>query len=228
MVGFSVVARLVHLAEAGTARLGSFLWAVATGGVALAIVVVVNRIDPRNGGWYAVAVGLPVLAIGAGLWRNLDRPIQLLTGAVGVPIAGGGLLELTDVPIWVAAAFLWAVSLVFGLFAAVDVVRPRREALVVAATGLMFGSMLFGEWNEQFAAVLAVASAATIVTYGLHDHLWPLVGVGLIAFLIATTTLMRTVVQGTPARLIAVVVSLIVLAYVAMRAQRTDRAGPAT
>lgn len=227
VVGFTVGTRLVHLAEAGTTRLGSFLWAVGTGGVALAVAVVVNRIDPRNGGWYAVAIGVPVVAIGAGLWRNLDRPIQLLTGSVGVLIAGGGFIELTDVPIWIAAALLWVVSLVFGVLAAADIVRPRLEALVVAATGLMFGSMMFGERDERFSAVLAVASAAAVVAYALHDRSWPLVGIGLIAFLIATTTLMQTVLQGTVARLIAVVAGLIVVAFVAMRAQRTDRAGPA-
>ena len=228
VVGFTVGAWLVHLAEAGTARLGSFLWAVGTGGVALAVAVVVHRIDPRNGGWYAVAVGVPVLAIGVGLWRNLDRPIQLLTGAVGVLVVGGGIVELTDVPIWAPAALLWAASLVFGVLAAVDVVHPRLEALVVAATGLMFGSMMFGEQSERFAAVLAVASAATVVAFALHDRSWPLVGIGLFAFLISTTMLMQTVLQGTVARLIAVVAGLIVVAFVAMRAQRMDRPGPAT
>ncbi len=225
-VGFVVGAWLVRLGEAGTLRLGSFLWAVGTGGVALAVAAVVNEVDPSDGAWYGVAIGVPVLAIGAAMWRNLDRPLQLLTGGVGFVIAGGGLTELTHVPVAIAAVVLWVVSFAFGLLAARDVVQPRLTALAMGAVGLMTGSFMFGDESERVAAVIAVMSAAMIVAFALHDRSWPLVAIGLVAFFIATTSMMATVLQGTGARTIAVVLGLAVVAYVAIRAQRMGPAGP--
>lgn len=220
-VGFAVGTWLVHLAEPGTERLGWFLWVVGAGGLGIAAAVITNAIDPRDGAWYSVAIGLPLVVVGVGLWRNLDRPLQLLTGAVGVLVASAGLKELTGLSPWVAASTLWAVSLAFGLLAARDVVRPRLTALVIAAAGLMIGSILVAPENERFSAIAAVLSAALIVAYALHDRSWPLVGIGLFAFLVSTVTLMQTVLHSMGARLVAVLVGLAVVAYVAMRAQRT-------
>ncbi len=226
-IGFSVGAWLVRLGEAATMRVGSFLWAVGTGGVALAIAAVMNEIDPRDDAWYAVTIGVPVLAIGAALWRNLDRPLQLLTGGVGVLIAGGGLIGLTDVPVWIAAVTLWIVSFTFGVLAARDVVQPRLIALAVGAVGVMMGSFMFGDQSERMSAIIAVVSAAIIVAFALYDRSWPLVALGLIAFFMATVSMMQVVLHGMLARLVAVVVGLIVVAAVAMRAQRMGRTGPA-
>lgn len=225
-VGFVAGSWFVHLAEAGTQRLGSFLWVIGTGGLALAAAVILNEIDPRDGGWYAVIVGAPLVVAGAGLWRNLDRPLQLLTGSVGVLIVGSGIRVLTDAPIVLVASVLWAASFAFGVLAAVRLVRPGLAATAVAAIGLMIGSTMYGEVSERTAAVWALVSATVIVVYALYDRSWPLTVIGVIAFFIATVMMMQVVLEGMLARLVAVVVGLIVVAAVAMRAQRLGRAGP--
>lgn len=225
-IGFTVGAWLVHLGEAGTTRLGSFLWVVGTGGVALFVGGVVNEIDPAEEAWFPALIGLAVLAVGASLWRNLDRPLQLLTAGTGLALAGGGLLTLTDLSLWIAAPIVWVASFVFAILAAFDRARPRLVALAVASAGLMVGSFMFADQSERLASIVAVATAAIIVTYALLDRSWPLVAIGVAAFFIAVTSLMQEVLQGTVARLVAVVLGLVVVAAVAIRAQRAGRAGP--
>jgi hypothetical protein len=227
MVGFAVGTWLVHLAEAGTERLGSFLWVVGTGGVAMAAAVVMNEIDPRREAWFAIVIGLPLVAIGMALWRNLDRPLQLLTASGGVLTVGAGVADLADVSVWVTAPTLWLAAAVFGALAGFDRVRPRLVALAIAAAGVMIGSFVFAGESERLSAIIAVLSAAMIVALALIERSWVLVAMGLFSFLIATMSLMQTVLHGMGARLVAVLVGLAVVASVAIRAQRMGGAGPA-
>ena len=225
-VGFVVGAWLVHLGEIGTMRLGSFLWVVGAGGVAMAVAVAMHDVDPRDDVWYAVAIGASLLAIGLGLWRNLDRPLQLLTAAGGLVALAAGAGDLLDIPVWVGSSIVWIASAGFGVFAAFDRVRPRLVALAVSAVGVMTGSFAFAGESERFSAILALVSAAIIVSFALYERAWPLVAIGLFAFFMATMSMMQTVLHGMGARLVAVLVGLAVVAYVAMRAQRMGRAGP--
>lgn len=226
LVGFVVGGWLVHLAEAGTERLGSFLWAVATGGVAMAAAVTVHEIDPRDGAWNSIAVGVPVLAIGAGLWRNLDRPLQLLTAVGGLGATLGGVRALTDLSMWAVASGVWLAAAAFGVAAAVGRVRPRLVSLAVGAVGAMIGAMMFGDVNEDVAPVLATITAAVVVVYALHERSLPLLALGVVEFFFAIMMAMATLLTGVLPRLIAVVVGLAVVAAVAVRAQRMGRAGP--
>ena len=82
-VGFVAGTWLMRLGEPATRRLGSFLWVLGTGGVALAAGTMVDAIDPVRDAWMGVAIGLPAAAIGIALWRNTDRPLQLLTARWG-------------------------------------------------------------------------------------------------------------------------------------------------
>jgi len=222
IVGLAGGAWLVRQGEAGMTRLGTFLWVVGTGGVALAMAGVVNEVDPNDGAWYPTMIGLPVLVIGAGLWRNLNRPLQLVTAAVGVGLTGGGLVALTDLSTWIVSPVLWSASLVAGALAASGRLRPRLVALIVASVGLMIGAFTLMEESERLGSIVAVASATLIVVYALWDRSWPVVGVGLIAFFVAITSMMQTVLHGMGARLIAVLFGLIVVTAVGVRAQRSS------
>lgn len=224
-VGFSVGSWLVHLGELGTERLGSFLWLIGTGGVAMAAAVIMHEIDPRDEAWEAIVVGVPILGLGLGLWRNLDRPLQLVTAAAGVGVVLGGVGALLEVSMWVAAPAVWVASVAFGTLAGFGRVRPRLVALCTAAVGMMIGSFMFADESERLAAIVAVASAAVIVGYALRDRSWPLVALGLFAFFMATTSMMQTVLHGMLARLVAVLIGLAVVGFVAMRAQRMGSAG---
>ncbi len=109
IIGFVVGSWVMRQGETGTERLGGFLWVIGTGGVALAVGGVVDEIDPVDAAWFPFTIGIAVLAIGTGLWRNLERPLQLLTAGVGVILAGGGLVALTDLSMWIVAPIVAAV-----------------------------------------------------------------------------------------------------------------------
>lgn len=141
-------------------------------------------------------------------------------------LATGGIVALTDLSFWIAAPGLWVLSFAFGTLAAARYVQPRLVALALAATGLVIGSFQFMNVSERFGAIAAVISAAVIVTYALYDRSWPLVALGVIAFFIATMSLMSTVLQGTVSRLITVALGLVLVAAVVIRAQRTGHTRP--
>ena len=226
VVGFTVGAWLVRLGEDGATRLGTFLWVVGTGGVALAVAGVVNEIDPRQGAWFAVAIGVSVLAIGVALWRNLDRPLQLLTSVAGLGIGSVGVGLLSDLPAWVGGILVWATAAGFGMFAAFDHVRPRLVALAVAAVGAMVGAVMLSDLSENLGAVAGVVTAALVVSYALYDRSVVLLAIAMAEFFVGTMAMMSTVLTGTLPRLGAVLVGLAVVAYVAVRSQRMGPAGP--
>ena len=93
-------------------------------------------------------------------------------------------------------------------------------ALAVSAVGVMIGAMMFGAVNEDVAAIVAISTAAAVVSFALRDLLLPLLAIGMVEFFIATTSLMNTLLTGMFARLIAVLIGLGAVAYVALRAQR--------
>lgn len=223
IVVFGVAQLLAGMAEPGAERLTGFLRVVATGGAALAVVVLVDAIDPADEAWWTIAVGAVVAALGVGLWRNRDRPLQLVTTAIGVATFVGGWFELFGVAIWSVAIVTWIVSAGFGAIAAIDGIRPRATALAIAAVGMMIGAFQFAERSERIAAFVAVGSAAVIVVVGLVERSWPLVGIGLVAFLFAVIMLMGTVLEGTIARLVAVLAGLAVVVAVTVRAERVRR-----
>lgn len=79
---------------------------------------------------------------------------------------------------------------------------------------------LYADGNEHFSAVVTVVSAAVIVVFALSDRSWPLVALGLLSFFIETIAVMHTVLDDTISRLVAVMFGLVVVSYVAVRAQR--------
>ncbi len=224
VVAFVAGRHLVGLGERGASRLGGFSWAIAAGALGLATGALVDDLRPADGAWTAIAVGAVVGAAGFWLWRNLDRPLQLATAAVGAAVMGGGWFELLDIRVWVAAVTTWFVAALFGGAAAAGWLHPRTTALAIGSVGMMIGAFQLAERWERAAAIAAVASAAIIVTVAMIERSWPLVGLGLVGFVLATTMLMSAVLDGTWVRLATIAIGLVVVAQVAARAQR--RADP--
>lgn len=220
-IGFVAGAWLVRQGDAAMERLGAFLWLIGTGGAALFTGGLVDEVDPPDAAWFPTAIGIVVFVIGAGLWRNLDRPLQLATAALGAVVTGVGVVSMTELSPWIASPVLWSGSLGLGWLAAAERLRPRLVALALAGVGLMGASFSFMDANERIGAGVAVVSAAMIVAYALAERSWPLVGLGVAAFFMAITALMATVVQSTAGRLVAVMLGLAVVAAVAVRAQRS-------
>lgn len=209
-VGLAAGTWLVRIAEAGTVRLGTFLWAVGTGGIAMLVVVTGDRVldDP---GWVLVATGAAVLVLGVGLWRNLERPLQFLTAGVGAVLVLAGIGELVEIPILVGSIVLMAVGGVLALGAGLGWLVPRDLVTAAGAASAFIGAMSLSEIDERVGPFVALAVAALLVAHALVARRTPLLVIGVIGTLIATQAVLMTTFSGA---LASMIVSLIGLAVV--------------
>ena len=221
-VGFAAGSWLINYDEPATDRLGSFLWMIGTGGVAMAIGVAMAEVDPREEGWAAVAIGVPVMAIGLVLWRNLDRPLQLLTLAAGFGVTFGGLGDVTDIEAWVAGSALIVIGALLALSAGLGWLTPRLVALVTGAFGAFVGGFMLGDLNEHLGPAAALSVAMAVVAFALAERIVPVLAMGVLGALIATQALLMTTFDGAIASLIVTVIGLAIVVAVIARTRTTE------
>lgn len=219
-VGFVTGTWLIRLGEAGTERLGSFLWVVGTGGVATGVFAVMKEIDPDNDGIIPLVVGLAVLAVGLGLWRNLARPLQLVTVAVGFAISLAGLGELIDPPAWVGGLVLLAVGLPLAAGAALHKIEPRLLALSIGAIAAYIGAFTFGELSEPVGPAAALLIGIAVIGLALRESLIPLLTLGVIASLIATQALLATTFTDAVSALVVTLLGLAIVIAAVVKSRR--------
>ena len=219
-LGFTAGARLIRLDDPSTRRLASFMWLIGTGGVTLATGVMVDTADFDEPAWNVVIIGLPVLAIGAALWRNLDRPLQVLTTAVGAGLTLGGIGNLVGIPPWIGGILVWSAAIVVGGLAIGQRLQPELYVLGVAAIAAMIGATMLADVSELSASIAATITAAGIVAVGLTRHLTPILVIGVIAFLQALQGLLMTTLNGALAAAIVAVAGLAVVIVVIARSTK--------
>ena len=219
-LGFLAGGRLIRLDDPGTRRLASFMWLIGTGGVALTLGAMVRAAAFEEPGWNLVIIGLPVCALGAALWRNRDRPLQVLTTAVGAGLAIGGAGALLAIPPWIGGILVWTTALVIGALAIAQVFRPEMYVLAVAAVTAMIGAVMLSDVSELTAMVAATITAAGIVAVGLARHLVPILVIGVIAFLQSLQGLLLTTLNGALAAAVVAVAGLVVVIIVIARSTR--------
>jgi hypothetical protein len=219
-LGFLAGGRLIRLDDPGTRRLASFMWLIGTGGVALTLGAVVDAAAFEEPGWNLLIIGLPVCALGAALWRNRERPLQVLTTAVGAGLAIGGVGALLAVPPWIGGILVWTTALVVGALAIAQVFRPEMYVLAVAAIAAMIGAVMLSDVSELTASIAATITAAGIVAVGLARHLVPILVIGVIAFLQSLQGLLMTTLNGALAAAVVAVAGLVVVIIVIARSTR--------
>lgn len=222
LVGGQTVARL---GDAGSLRLAGFLRAVGAAGAAFAVGVVTFEADVPD--WAAaLAIGATLLAVGGPLWRNLDRPLQMLT-----TMAGGGAVLMAvglvvEPPAWAVGATVWVVGALLGTAGLTERLRPPVYVACLGAVAMVVGATgafdLFGE-GGVFAVV---ATAALIVVAGLSEHSVPVLVIGVLALLQSTVQMLATFVRGPVALLALLVVGLTTVVVVLVRARHTPPAAP--
>jgi hypothetical protein len=229
VLGFVAGARLARLDDPATRRLASFMWLIGTGGVALAVAAGADAAAFEEPGWNLVIIGLPVAAIGAALWRNTDRPLQVLTTAVGAGLVVGGVGALLAVPPWIGGILVWTTALAIGALAIGQVLRPELYVLAVAAIAAMIGAVMLADVSELTASIAATITAAGVVAVGLARHLVPILVIGVIAFLQSLQGLLMTTVNGALAAAVVAVAGLVLVITVIARSTRGSKpiGGPA-
>jgi hypothetical protein len=129
-----VGATIVELAGHGARRVGGLLWLIATIGVATSVSDVIKtgtQIGPR-----LIIVGLATLITSVLLWRNQNRPLQFLSGVVGLTLTLCGLATVSQLHISTTqlALVLWSSGFALGL-SSLRLIRPAGTALVVSIIG---------------------------------------------------------------------------------------------
>jgi hypothetical protein len=219
-LGFVAGARLIRLDDPGTRRLASFMWLIGTGGVALTLGAVVDTAGIESPGWNVMVIGVPIWAIGAALWRNLDRPLQVVTTAIGAGLTLGGIGNLVGIAPWMGAILLWTLAVVVGVLAVAQVLRPELYVVAVAAIAAMIGAAMLADVSELTASIAATVTAAGIVAVGLARHLVPILVIGVISFLQSLQGLLMTTLSGSLPAAVVAVAGLVVVVVVIARSTR--------
>lgn len=220
--------RALHtLGEAGADRLAGFMWLVAAGGVALATGVSVDAVGVDTPKFVALAVGAAVLAVGALLWRNLERPLQFLTTVAGLVVVMIATAAHVGLRTWVGGVLLWACAIVTFVVAAGDRLRPQLVALVVAAVGALAASAMVSDLSERLAPIVGLATAAGLVGSGLVLHRTPVLVVGVLGLLVYLQMLFALYFAGPLAAATVAIVGLGVVVIALMRTTRRARSEPA-
>lgn len=220
VLGFVAGARLIHLDDPAARRLASFMWVIGSGGVALVAGTLADRAEFEEPGWNLLTIGVPVLAIGAALWRNLDRPLQVLTTAVGAGLTLGGIGALLSTPQWLGGVLVWLLALGIGALAVTQRLRPELYVLGVASIAAMIGAGMLTDVSEVFGFAAATATAAGIVAVGLARHLIPILVIGVLAFLQSLQALLLTTLNGAVGAMVVAVLGLAIVIVVIVRSTR--------
>jgi hypothetical protein len=225
-VGFWTGTWLARFEEVGMQRLGRFLWTIGTGGVALFSFTVMSEIDPDEEAWIAVGVGVAVLTVSGLLWRNKDRPLQLLTAAVGFGVTLGALSALVDAPMWSASLVLLVLGSALAAGAAVHRIRPDMIAIAVGAIAAYVGAFMLSETNERLGSATALVVAIVVVAYALRVQMIPILVLGVLGSLIATQALLATTITGAASALVVTTLGLVIVIAAIARGVRSSGRSP--
>ena len=225
VVGFACGTWLVGLAETGTRRLGTFLWVLGSAGVALGSSVVVDAIDPSSSGWSAIAVGLPLMTVGLALWRNLERPLQLITWAAGLGAALAGVGVLLGWDTWVIGCVAWILAAGWLALGLRMTLRPIVVARCLGSVASLLAAFMLMELDERVGSLVATLTGALIIALGLWTGMIAVLVVGALGTLLATQTLVQTTLHGAGAAVALLLGGLLMVVTIVLRLrrQRTDQ-----
>lgn len=225
-VGFVTGTWLARFEEVGMQRLGRFLWAIGTGGVALLAFTVMSEVDPDEEAWIGVSVGVSVFAVSAALWRNLDRPLQLLTAAAGFGVTLGALSAIADSPMWIASIVLLVIGGGLAAGAAMRRIQPRMIAIAIGAAAAYVGAFMLSETSERLGSATALIVAIVVVAYALREQMIPILVLGVLGSLIATQSLLATTITGAASALVVTTLGLIIVVAAIARGVRSSGQSP--
>lgn len=192
-------------------RLGGFMWVIGAGGVAMFVGLALDEWGPSNQAWIPFVVGISVSALGLGLWRNRDRPLQLLTAGVGAWVGAVGCSELLDLAPWYGGILFVVIGAAVAVAAAVGWLHPRLVGVGAGAASAFGGAMVLMELNEHLGPFVALVVALATVVFALADRSTVLLVLGVIATLIATEVVLATTFDGLVASTIVAALGMVIV-----------------
>lgn len=221
-VGFGTGTWLARIDEAGMQRLGRFLWAIGTGGVALSALAIMTEVGPDDEALVGVVVGTAVLVVSAVLWRNDDRPLQLLTAAIGFSVTLAALSAVADSPMWVSSGVLLVLGAALGVGAALGRIQPRMMTIAIGSVAAYVGGFMLSDISDRLGTAAALAVAVVVVAFGLRERLVPILVMGVIGALIATQGLLATTIEGAASALVVTAIGLVIVVVAIVRGVRSS------
>jgi hypothetical protein len=222
VVGFAAGAWAHGLDDRATDRVASFLWVLGVGGIGLAAGTAAVEAFPDSM-WIAVTIGAPVAVAGAGLWRNLDRPLQLLTAVVGAALVAIGLGQIVGVPTWAGGIALWtAATTAWALTMRFDV-RPIVLARCLAGGFAIVGAFMLIDVTIRLGAAVALATASAVVILALRLHTTAVLVIGVLGASMAVQTLVQTTFHGPVGGAVVALVGVVTVLAIVLRARRRPR-----
>lgn len=223
VVGLGVGHWLFAIGEAGTERVAGYVSSLGVGGAGFLAGLIADEAGGRDSPWVACAVGVGILVASVGVWRNLDRPLQVASGALGYGMAVAGAFEAIDGE-WVLAGWTLMASgaVLFG-GAHRAVLRPRWIVLVAGGALAYVGAYLLWDVSERLAPAAAALVAVAVVAYGVRFDQLPLVVLGILGATLATTLLLAELFEGTASSAVVALVGLVVVVVVVARSLRDGR-----
>lgn len=219
LIGLAAGTWLVSFDEPGTSRLGGFLRVLGTAGTAGFVAISLHELDVQAN-IVAVFVGIVVVLLGASLWRNLDRPLQLISVVVGAGVALGGFMDLTGWPVWSAGTVVWTAGAALFVVAALGVIHPRVVGELTGYVVAMIGASMLSDLDEQLGPAVAAVTAAIVIATGLRWGSRPLLIAGVIGALFAVQALLQTTFTSIASAGIVTLIGLAIVAVVIVRARR--------
>lgn len=224
VVGFVAAWAVLRLHGAGAQRLGGFLRLIGSGGVALVAGVLAVELGSDSPDVTAMVVGSAVAAVGLGLWRNLDRPLQLVTLVAGVVTFTIGFAAAVGIGPWPIGMVLWAVALGVGGLGAQGRLHPELWVLPLAGVGMMVGAAMQLDLLGDPAFALSLLTAGVVVAAGLALHHIPLTVVGVLGFLQSLQALLVIYLSGSLAGVMVLAVGItMVVAVIVVSVRRGAR-----
>lgn len=210
----------------GAERLGGFLWLVGAGGAALATGVLADAAGTDDAALFALYIGAVTAALGAALWRNLERPFQFLTTVVGLTAAGSGLAAVLDAPDWTVAVVVWPFGIAVLAAALLDGLHPSPLVAMAGGIASMASVISLVEIAEEPAFLFGLATAALVTVAGLATHTVPVVAAGVVGFLQFLQATLATMFSGPLASVLVLLLGLALVVSVIVRVMRSTRSAP--
>ncbi len=227
VIGVAVGHWLFSFGEPGTDRIGGYVTTLGVGGVSFVGGLLADEFGGRDSAWVGVWAGVGLFVASLIAWRNLDRPLQALSAALGFGITVGAFFDAIDGEPVIAGLILIAVGIpVFG-GAHAAVLRPRLFVQVAGGSLAYAGAFMLLDISDRFAFGVATLVALLVVAYGVRFEQLVLMVLGIIGATLATTSLLAETFEGAVSAAIVAVLGLVLVVVVVGRSLR-DREGPAS
>jgi hypothetical protein len=182
-LGLTVGTLLGRIDESGARRLRGVSWVIGVGGVALSAGVVAAWVFDATEDATGLVVGIAVLVASTLLWRNLDRPLQLLTALVGLVVAAAASGSLMDTPSWVGTVLGVPAGLGMVALAVTHRLRPPLFAAPFGAALAMISVAGLAETSLPAMLLIGIVLAVGLLVLGTRTHFVALVVVSAIGTL---------------------------------------------